>query len=137
MSVERSGGTTSKVMLLCTGVWKESMLDESGQREGAVALLGCHSSCLPSPGTVCVMRESESSHLSLATDTASWLAGGWVTHSRRGRGSPHKQDTQRCVEATTGNAKQLLHTRPQGLPVNHSPEPEFTVPDVWSSWIKD
>lgn len=57
--------------------------------------------------------------------------------SRRWRASPHKQDTQIWVEAAIGEAKQLLRTHPQGLPVNHSPESEFTVPDVWSSWIKD
>lgn len=58
--------------------------------------------------------------------------------SRRWRGSPHKQDTHSCVEAAIGEAKQLLHTHiPKGLPVNHVPESEFIVPDVWSSWIKD
>lgn len=79
MSVERDGEIKSKVILLCTRVWKESILHEFGQRGGAIALLGCHSSCLLSPGTVCVMREWESSHISLAAETASWLAGNRVT----------------------------------------------------------
>lgn len=96
MSVESNGETKSKVVFLCTGVWEELMSDESGQRGGAIALLGCHSSCLPSPGTVCVMKESESSHLSLATDTASWLAGSWVTPAGEGE-DPHTSRTHRIL----------------------------------------
>lgn len=95
-SVERDGEIKSKVILLCTGVWRESVLDELGRRGGAIALLGCHSSCLPSPGTVCMMREWESSHISLAADTASWLAGNRVTPAGDGE-DPHTSRTHRAV----------------------------------------
>lgn len=84
------------MVLLCTGVWKESMLDELGQRGGAISLLGCHSSYLPSPGTVYVMRELESKHISLATETASWLAGNRVTPAGDGE-DPHTSRTNRSV----------------------------------------
>lgn len=94
MSVERNGETKSKVVLLCTGVWKESVLDELRQRGGATALLGCQNCCLPSPGTVYVMRELESRHISLAAETASWLAGSRVAPAGDGE-HPHTSRTHR------------------------------------------
>lgn len=112
VSVERNGETKSKVVLLCTGVWKESMLHELGQRGGATALLGCHSSCLPSPGTVCVMRESESSHISLATETASWLAGNRVTPAGDGEDPPQAGHTELC---------RSHHRRCKAAPTHTSP----------------
>lgn len=113
VSVERNGETKSKVVLLCTGLWKESMLHELGERGGATALLGCHSSCLPSPGTVCVMRESERSHISLATETASWLAGSRVTPAGDGEDPPQAGHTELCRSRHSGCKAALTPTSPR------------------------
>lgn len=114
MFVERNGKTKSKVVLLCSGVWKESMLDELRQRGGTIALLGCHSSCLPSPGTVCVMRESESRHISLAAETASWLAGSRVTPAGDGE-DPHTSRTHTDLGRSShrGYKAAPTHTSPR------------------------
>lgn len=55
--------------------------------------------CLPRDCTV--MRVSESSHISLATETLRWLAWWWVALSKWRRWSPHTQNTQSCVDAAT------------------------------------
>ena len=66
---------------LCTGGSKEEMLEESGERGGAIALWNIIAVVCISLG-LCVIRESESSHIALSTETTSWLEGWWVTHSR-------------------------------------------------------
>lgn len=79
VSVEGKGETEGKVVLLCTGSLEGSKVKGSGEKGSAIALLQQFSA---SPGTVCAMRQLEYSNLSLATETPSWVAGWWVTHSR-------------------------------------------------------